>query len=365
MNGLPTVPVHDLKIHPREHELIAGTHGRSIWIADIAPLQQLADGTLPSTPTVFAMKTGIQYGDPPVGGEFLAQKVFQGENAAYGAEITYWVPEATAEALAEAARAEQEEQRAAAQEGEEEAGAEAEAEEAAEAGAERAAMRARMAGGRGGGQGVQAQIAILDAAGDTVQTLTGSVRAGLNRARWNLQKRSEPEELSPSERADSLRNIELYREVGDSLVTHEGANERLVNRVIELATGGDPQAMRRMFGGGGGGGGFGQEGGSGWQERPGESYPSATEASAREGRAAGPGGFDPSEMRDLFFDIRSGMRDRGANVGGFRGFGGGGDLAAPGTYTVAVTIGDETYTTSVDVVRKDGFGFWEEADDPR
>ena len=58
------------------------------------------------------------------------------------------------------------------------------------------------------GQGVQAQIAILDAAGDTVQTLTGSVRAGLNRARWNLEKRSEPEELSPSERADSLRNIQ-------------------------------------------------------------------------------------------------------------------------------------------------------------
>jgi hypothetical protein len=336
MNGLPTVPVHDLKIHPRDHELIAATHGRSIWITDIAPLQQLENGALPPTLTVFAMKTALQYGDPPVGGEFLAQKVFQGENAGYGAEITYWVPEAVAEALAAEA----------------------------EAGAERAEMRARMAGGRGGGQGVQAQIAILDAAGDTVQTLTGSVRAGLNRARWNLEKRSEPEELSPSERADSLRNIQLYREVGDSLVTHEGANERLVDRVIELATGGDPQAMRRMFGGGGGGG-FGQRGGSGWRERPGENYPSATEASARAGRAAGPGGFDPSELRDMFSDLRSGMRDRGANVRGFRGFGGGGSLAAPGTYTVAVTIGEEMYTTSVDVVRKDGFGFWEEADDPR
>ena len=43
MTGLPTVPVHDLKIHPRDHELIAGTHGRSIWIVDIAPLEQLTD----------------------------------------------------------------------------------------------------------------------------------------------------------------------------------------------------------------------------------------------------------------------------------------------------------------------------------
>ncbi|MDX1746870.1 MAG: hypothetical protein R3324_13105, partial [Halobacteriales archaeon] len=40
--GMPTVPVHDLRIHPRDRELVAGTHGRSIWIVDIAPLQELA-----------------------------------------------------------------------------------------------------------------------------------------------------------------------------------------------------------------------------------------------------------------------------------------------------------------------------------
>ena len=42
MNGLPTVPVHDLLIHPRDHDLLAGTHGRGVWIADnITPLEQL------------------------------------------------------------------------------------------------------------------------------------------------------------------------------------------------------------------------------------------------------------------------------------------------------------------------------------
>jgi photosystem II stability/assembly factor-like uncharacterized protein len=41
-NGLPTVPVHDLVIHPRDFDLIAGTHGRSVWILDdITPLEQL------------------------------------------------------------------------------------------------------------------------------------------------------------------------------------------------------------------------------------------------------------------------------------------------------------------------------------
>jgi len=41
-HGLPTVAVHDLKIHPRDNDLIIGTHGRGIWIVDdITPLQQL------------------------------------------------------------------------------------------------------------------------------------------------------------------------------------------------------------------------------------------------------------------------------------------------------------------------------------
>jgi photosystem II stability/assembly factor-like uncharacterized protein len=41
--GLPNVPVHDLVVHPRERELVAGTHGRSIWIVDVLPVQDLAE----------------------------------------------------------------------------------------------------------------------------------------------------------------------------------------------------------------------------------------------------------------------------------------------------------------------------------
>ena len=39
--GLPNVPVHDLVIHPRERELVIGTHGRSIFILDALPIQEL------------------------------------------------------------------------------------------------------------------------------------------------------------------------------------------------------------------------------------------------------------------------------------------------------------------------------------
>ncbi len=40
---LPTVPVHDLIVHPRDNELVLGTHGRSVFVADVAPLQNLSD----------------------------------------------------------------------------------------------------------------------------------------------------------------------------------------------------------------------------------------------------------------------------------------------------------------------------------
>ncbi|MEM7355654.1 MAG: glycosyl hydrolase, partial [Acidobacteriota bacterium] len=40
--NLPNVPVHDLIVHPRERELVAGTHGRSIYILDVLPIQELS-----------------------------------------------------------------------------------------------------------------------------------------------------------------------------------------------------------------------------------------------------------------------------------------------------------------------------------
>ena len=44
MEGMPTVSTLDLVIHPRDNDLIAGTHGRGLWVLDdITPLQQLTE----------------------------------------------------------------------------------------------------------------------------------------------------------------------------------------------------------------------------------------------------------------------------------------------------------------------------------
>ena len=62
MNGLPTVPVHDLLIHPRDNDLIAGTHGRGAWIADnITPLQQLTARAMEEDVELFEVRPETQW----------------------------------------------------------------------------------------------------------------------------------------------------------------------------------------------------------------------------------------------------------------------------------------------------------------
>lgn len=46
-NGLLNVASYDMLVHPRENELVVGTHGRSVSVADVKPLQSLKDVTKP------------------------------------------------------------------------------------------------------------------------------------------------------------------------------------------------------------------------------------------------------------------------------------------------------------------------------
>ncbi|WP_394747896.1 beta propeller repeat protein [Spongiimicrobium salis] len=59
-SGLPNVAVHDLEIQARDKHLLVGTHGRSIYKADIAYLQQLTPLKLKEDLTLFALEN-IKY----------------------------------------------------------------------------------------------------------------------------------------------------------------------------------------------------------------------------------------------------------------------------------------------------------------
>lgn len=45
-NNLPAVAIHDLVIQPQAHDLVVGTHGRSVYIVNIEALEQLDDSMM-------------------------------------------------------------------------------------------------------------------------------------------------------------------------------------------------------------------------------------------------------------------------------------------------------------------------------
>ncbi|MFB3852705.1 MAG: WD40/YVTN/BNR-like repeat-containing protein [Vicinamibacterales bacterium] len=80
MNGMPTVAVHDLVIHPRDNDLIAATHGRGLFVLDdITPLQQLDGEVLRSQGHVFRQRTATLWEDQSRGGQ-IGDDTYTGQN---------------------------------------------------------------------------------------------------------------------------------------------------------------------------------------------------------------------------------------------------------------------------------------------
>ncbi|HJT77736.1 MAG TPA: hypothetical protein VJ739_11090, partial [Gemmataceae bacterium] len=59
--GLPTVAVYDLVIHPRDRELVIATHGRGLYVLDVAPLEEMAAGATDAEAYLFEVKPGVLF----------------------------------------------------------------------------------------------------------------------------------------------------------------------------------------------------------------------------------------------------------------------------------------------------------------
>jgi hypothetical protein len=297
MNGLPTVPVHDLKIHPRDHELIAATHGRAINIIDIAPLQQVRTTLIASTePMLFAPPPAFQYNDRQTEGQDTGHQYFSAPVPPFGADIVFYNPTQTP-------------------------------------------------GGR---------VVITNAKGDTIQSLPAPAAAGIQRVNWNLRPRVVPTRtpLSPSERRDSLQTERRIGVVADSLVK-AGKDSTLVNRAVAQLRG---QGGQQNQGRGGGPGGGNQGGGRrGFIERPGE----GTARGGGPGAGGQQGGAQNEDLQTVLTSFRdAGVRPlpTGNRGGGFGGGGGGGGGAAtamvePGEYEVTLLLGDKVLKQKIRVER--------------
>jgi photosystem II stability/assembly factor-like uncharacterized protein len=93
MNGLPTVPIDDVIVHPRDNDLILGTHGRSIWIMDdISALQQLTDKAMAEDVHLMDPRPSTNFSTDIYRGVQMARdKNFRGQNPAAGTVISYYL----------------------------------------------------------------------------------------------------------------------------------------------------------------------------------------------------------------------------------------------------------------------------------
>ncbi len=306
--NFPSVPVYDLQIHPRDRELIAATHGRGIWIADIAPLSQMTTQVVAKAIHLFEPRPAFQWGEGPTlgaSGNGNAQAFFATPNPTYGASISYRVT---------------------------------------------------------GAGGQAARIHIVDASGDTLQSLTGPGAPGLHTVTWSYGITPKPQPraaLSPSEKRDSILRTVRGPVVLDSL-TKAGYDSTALAQARQLL---NPPAGGAGFPGGfpGGGGGGGRGGGvacerplTQWEPfcaRPAEAAPAGGRGAGGGGGGGGRGGGAPTPaVTKVFQLIGISAPGGGGGRGGGGGFGGGGARnAGTGDYMVILQIGGTVLKQKVHV----------------
>ncbi|HWG52468.1 MAG TPA: hypothetical protein VN677_04130 [Gemmatimonadaceae bacterium] len=316
MTDLPTVPVHDLKIQPRDHELIAATHGRGIWIVDIAPLEQMAESAIASGPHLFQPTMAFEYGEAPGANVDNGQQHFEARSAPYGASIAYLLTS--------------------------------------------------------GQRSDTAKVVITNVQGDTLSTLTGPGTPGLHYVTWNFRGKAAPSpKLSPAGVRDSIIAARKMDHVFDSLATAGVASKTALDRLKkQLASGEGFGAFFRRNGGPSGqfnprpaespapraAGARGRRGGPGAPgAAPGAEPGDTTNARVRrQGGAGGAPGASEEIDRDALGDIFGALRSSGALTRGFGGRGRGAPIVETGDYLVTLTVNGKSQQRPLRVVRVSG-----------
>jgi hypothetical protein len=94
---MPTMAFNDLVIHPRDNDLVLGTHSRGVWILDnINMLQELTAEVMASVAHLFTVEPAemIRYSRD---GGHTGDMYFRGENPPAGAIIDYYLREPVTE----------------------------------------------------------------------------------------------------------------------------------------------------------------------------------------------------------------------------------------------------------------------------
>ncbi|MGH9346803.1 MAG: VPS10 domain-containing protein [Vicinamibacterales bacterium] len=93
-NNLPTVAVHDMLVHPRENDLVIGTHGRGIWILDdLAILEEMTPATLTTDAHLAKIRPAMQFHPVDRDRGTMGSGHFAADGPPHGAIITYYASE--------------------------------------------------------------------------------------------------------------------------------------------------------------------------------------------------------------------------------------------------------------------------------
>lgn len=91
LKNLPRVAVHDIIIHPRENDLILGTHGRSIYVFDDAtPIQRMSPEIMRGEGHLFEVRPAYRF-STRMTRYGVGDKIFRGQNPGGGALISYYL----------------------------------------------------------------------------------------------------------------------------------------------------------------------------------------------------------------------------------------------------------------------------------
>ena len=91
-DNLPTVPINDIQIHPRENDLIVATHGRGIYILDDIGYLEDAEKSQSYDAYLCTPKPAIDYKISLRKGS-TGHKLFEGENPPRGAVLWFYIKE--------------------------------------------------------------------------------------------------------------------------------------------------------------------------------------------------------------------------------------------------------------------------------
>ena len=185
-HGFPTVSVLGLAVHPREHDLVIGTHGRAAYVLDdVRPLRTVSKETLAKPLHFFDVPDAQAFTTrQKEGARFLGDGEFRGENEPYGALLTYSLSGAGLPHPTEAKeRARKEAERAAAQKP-----------AFAETGVPvedipkepEASAKSKPSEPKAGEKATEVDIEVADASGKVIRKFKGPANQGVNRTSWDL-----------------------------------------------------------------------------------------------------------------------------------------------------------------------------------